>query len=334
MDGEQVLIPGIMEHIERAGVHSGDSMAVYPAAGLSEHERETIVDYTTRIGLGIGVRGLMNIQYVIVDESRPFGLAVSVDSGLSSVYVIEVNPRSSRTVPFISKVTGIPLVQLATNVMLGRSLEAQGYTGGLQPDPPMVSVKAPVFSMSKLTGVDTYLGPEMKSTGEVMGIDVEARPAVAKALIAAGLMLPSSGRLLVTIADRDKTDAATWLKTLGSLDYELYATQGTASLMRGLGLAVCEVNKVGEPAPNAYSVVADGTVDAVVNTIAEVAKALRDGFEIRRAATERRIPCYTSMDTARAAVEALAFGGSDYNVATTSEYVRGEVKTKVSRLAQ
>ena len=334
VDGEQVLIPGIMEHIERAGVHSGDSMAVYPAAGLSEHERETIVDYTTRIGLGIGVRGLMNIQYVIVDESRPFGLAVSVDSGLSSVYVIEVNPRSSRTVPFISKVTGIPLVQLATNVMLGRSLEAQGYTGGLQPDPPMVSVKAPVFSMSKLTGVDTYLGPEMKSTGEVMGIDVEARPAVAKALIAAGLMLPPSGRLLVTIADRDKTDAAAWLKTLGSLDYELYATQGTASLMRGLGLAVCEVNKVGEPAPNAYSVVADGTVDAVVNTIAEVAKALRDGFEIRRAATERRIPCYTSMDTARAAVEALAFGGSDYNVATTSEYVRGEVKTKVSRLAQ
>ena len=334
VDGEQVLIPGIMEHIERAGVHSGDSMAVYPAAGLSEHERETIVDYTTRIGLGIGVRGLMNIQYVIVDESRPFGLAVSADSGLSSVYVIEVNPRSSRTVPFISKVTGIPLVQLATNVMLGRSLEAQGYTGGLQPDPPMVSVKAPVFSMSKLTGVDTYLGPEMKSTGEVMGIDVEARPAVAKALIAAGLMLPPSGRLLVTIADRDKTDAATWLKTLRSLDYELYATQGTASLMRGLGLAVCEVNKVGEPAPNAYSVVADGTVDAVVNTIAEVAKALRDGFEIRRAATERRIPCYTSMDTARAAVEALAFGGSDYNVATTSEYVRGEVKTKVSRLAQ
>ena len=334
VDGEQVLIPGIMEHIERAGVHSGDSMAVYPAAGLSEHERETIVDYTTRIGLGIGVRGLMNIQYVIVDESRPFGLAVSADSGLSSVYVIEVNPRSSRTVPFISKVTGIPLVQLATNVMLGRSLEAQGYTGGLQPDPPMVSVKAPVFSMSKLTGVDTYLGPEMKSTGEVMGIDVEARPAVAKALIAAGLMLPPAGRLLVTIADRDKTDAATWLKTLRSLDYELYATQGTASLMRGLGLAVCEVNKVGEPAPNAYSVVADGTVDAVVNTIAEVAKALRDGFEIRRAATERRIPCYTSMDTARAAVEALAFGGSDYNVATTSEYVRGEVKTKVSRLAQ
>ena len=325
VDGEEVLIPGIMEHIERAGVHSGDSMAVYPAEGLSKHERAVIVDYTARIGLAIGVRGLMNIQYVIVDESRPYGLTVAADSGLSSVYVIEVNPRSSRTVPFISKVTGIPMVQLATSVMLGRSIAEQGYSGGLQPDPPMSSVKAPVFSMSKLAGVDTYLGPEMKSTGEVMGIDVGLRPAVAKALMAAGLMLPPSGRILVTIADRDKSDAVGWLKMLGGLDYELYATHGTAALMRGLGLPVTEVNKVGESYPNAYSVVADGTVDAVVNTVEEVAQALRDGFEIRRAATERRIPCYTSMDTARAAVEALFLGGSDYNVATTSEYVRGVV---------
>ena len=328
VDGEQVLIPGIMEHIERAGVHSGDSMAVYPAEGISEHERDLLVDYTARIGLAIGVRGLMNIQYVIVDESRPFGLTVAADSGLSSVYVIEVNPRSSRTVPFISKVTGIPMVQLATNVMLGRSIAEQGYTGGLQPDPPMASVKAPVFSMSKLAGVDTYLGPEMKSTGEVMGIDVSTRPAVAKALMAAGLMLPPSGRILITIADRDKSDAVAWLKMLGSMDYELYATHGTAALMRGLGLTVTEVNKAAEPYPNAYSVVADGTVDAVLNTVEEVAQALRDGFEIRRAATERRIPCYTSMDTARAAVEALVLGGSDYNVATTAEYVRGALRVE------
>ena len=179
--------------------------------------------------------------------------------------------------------------------------------------------------MSKLAGVDTYLGPEMKSTGEVMGIDVSLRPAVAKALMAAGLMLPRTGRILVTIADKDKSDAVGWLKMLGGLDYELYATHGTAALMRGLGLAVTEVNKVGELYPNAYSVVADGIVDAVVNTVEEVAQALRDGFEIRRVATERRIPCYTSMDTARAAVEALVLGGSDYNVATTAEYVRGAV---------
>ena len=328
VDGEQVLIPGIMEHIERAGVHSGDSMAVYPAEGISEHERDVLVDYTARIGLAIGVRGLMNIQYVIVDESRPFGLTVAADSGLSSVYVIEVNPRSSRTVPFISKVTGIPMVQLATNVMLGNSIAEQGYPGGLQPDPPMTSVKAPVFSMSKLAGVDTYLGPEMKSTGEVMGIDVSVRPAVAKALMAAGLMLPPSGRILITIADRDKSDAVAWLKMLGAMDYELYATHGTAALMRGLGLTVNEVNKVAEPHPNAYSVVADGTVDAVLNTVEEVAQALRDGFEIRRAATERRIPCYTSMDTARAAVEALVLGGSDFNVATTAEYVRGALRVE------
>lgn len=326
VDGDQVLIPGIMEHIERAGVHSGDSMAVYPATGLSGREKEIIVDYSTRIGLAIGVRGLMNIQYVIMNESRPFGLTVAADSGMSSVYVIEVNPRSSRTIPFISKVTGIPMVKLATNAMLGTTLAEQGYAGGLQPEPPMISVKAPVFSMSKLTGVDTYLGPEMKSTGEVMGIDVEIKPAVAKALMAAGLMLPPRGAMLVTIADRDKAEAVPWLKTLGDLDFRLYATDGTAALIRSLGLEVTQVRKAGDAGPNAYSIVADGTVNAVINTVAEVAQALRDGFEIRRAATERRIPCYTSTDTARAAIEALAFGGSDYHVAPTIEYVRGLVK--------
>ena len=329
VDGEQVLIPGIMEHIERAGVHSGDSMAVYPAMSLSEHERDAIVDYTTRIGLALGVLGLMNVQYVIMNESRPWGLTVPVDSGLSSVYVIEVNPRSSRTVPFISKVTDIPMVKLATNVMLGSSLSDQGYKGGLQPAPPMVSVKAPVFSMAKLLGVDTLLGPEMKSTGEVMGIDTEFRPAVAKALQAASLMLPASGSLLITIADRDKAEAVPWLKLLGEAGYRLYATSGTARLMRSLGLSVEEVGKLGDEAPNSYSVIADGTVGGVVNTVAEVAAALRDGFEIRRAAAERRIPCYTSMDTARAAIEAAVYGGADFNVAKTIDYVRGNVASRV-----
>ena len=325
VDSDGVLIPGIMEHVERAGIHSGDSMAIYPSVSLTERERDTIVDYTTRIGLALGVRGLMNVQYVVINQSKPYGLTVAADAGLTSVFVIEVNPRSSRTVPFISKVTSIPMVQMATNVMLGSSIASQGYEAGLQNPPPMVSVKAPVFSMSKLTGVDTYLGPEMKSTGEVMGIDTQLRPAIAKALMAANLMLPASGSLLVTIADRDKAQAVPWLKQLGVLGYRLYATVGTAALMRGLGLSVTQVNKVGEPEPNAYSIVVDRTVDAVVNTVAEVAAARRDGFEIRRAATEHRIPCYTSMDTAKAAVEALVHGADDYHVAPAVAYVRGTV---------
>ena len=327
VDGSDVLIPGIMEHIERAGVHSGDSMAVFPAVHLTAHESDAIVDYTTRIGLALGVCGLMNVQYVIINRSRPYGLMVPADQGLSSIYVIEVNPRSSRTVPFISKVTGIPLVKLATRVMLGSSLSDQGYAPGLAPAPPMVSVKAPVFSMSKLAGVDTYLGPEMKSTGEVMGIDLQLRPAVAKALMAANLMLPTSGSLLVTIADRDKAEAAPWLKLLAQLDYRLYATSGTAALMAGLGLNATVVNKAGGPEPNAYSVVASGEMDAVINTVEEVAAARRDGFEIRRAATERRIPCYTSLDTAKAALESLVFGRGEYCVAPTVDYVRGTVKS-------
>jgi carbamoyl-phosphate synthase large subunit len=331
VDGEQVLIPGIMEHVERAGVHSGDSMAIYPSVSLSDAERETLVDYTTRIGLALGVRGLMNIQYIIINQSRPFGLTVAADRGNSSVYVIEVNPRSSRTVPFISKVTEIPLVQLATNVMQGQSLAQQGRAGGLQPEPPMVSVKAPVFSMSKLTGVDTYLGPEMKSTGEVMGIDTRLRPALAKALIAANLMLPPAGALLVTIADRDKAEAVPWLKSLARLEYRLYATAGTAALIRGLGIEVTEVGKLDEAEPNSYSIVADHTVDGVVNTVAEVAASLRDGFEIRRAASEQRIPCYTSMDTAKAAIESLVDGGTDYHVATTAAYVRGAISGTEAR---
>ena len=325
VDGEKVLMPGIMEHIERAGVHSGDSMALFPSNNLSEYEKDIIVDYSTRIGLALGVKGLMNIQYVIMNESRPYGITLSADSGLSSVYVIEVNPRSSRTIPFISKVTDIPMVQIATNVMIGQTLRQQGYEGGLYPNPPLSSVKAPVFSMSKLTGVDTYLGPEMKSTGEVMGVDIEPRFAIAKALVASGLMLPTSGSLLVTIADKDKAEAVPWLKSIASLDYQLYATKGTASLMRTIGIDAIEVNKVGEPYPNAYSVVADGTVNAVINTVEQVAQSLKDGFEIRRSATERRIHCYTSMDTARAAIEALVDRGNDYNVASIVEYVQGKI---------
>jgi len=190
-DGEDVLIPGVMQHIERAGVHSGDSMAVYPALSLTESEVDTIVDYTRRIGVALGIRGLMNIQFVITGGGPYRSLGEKGGSGgESDVYIIEVNPRSSRTIPFISKVTRVPMIEIGVNVMLGQSIKEQGYKPGLAPRRNLVAVKAPVFSMSKLAGVDTFLGPEMKSTGEVMGIDIEYRGAVTKALIAGGMAIP------------------------------------------------------------------------------------------------------------------------------------------------
>ena len=208
-DGENVLIPGIMEHVERAGVHSGDSMAIYPGLTLTEAEVDTIVDYTTRIGLELQVKGLMNIQYVVIGGAAYRSPATNQDGGNqdTQVFVIEVNPRASRTIPFISKVTGVPMIRLAIKAMLGKSITEAGYEGGLWKRQKLVAVKAPVFSMSKLSGVDTYLGPEMKSTGEVMGIDTDFSSAVAKALIASGMMLPEKGSILLTIADRDKADA-------------------------------------------------------------------------------------------------------------------------------
>ena len=288
-------------------------MAVYPALSLTDAEVATLVDYTTRIGLSMEMRGLMNIQFVIMGQG----------TADAETYVIEVNPRASRTIPFISKVTGVPMVKLATLVMLGQSLSEQGYEGGLQPRTPLVGVKAPVFSMSKLGGVDTYLGPEMKSTGEVMGIDTNLQGAMAKALAASDLMLPAKGALLVTVADRDKPEAVPLLKALHERGYDIYATVGTAALISGLGIPVTMVNKAGEPVPNAVSIVEDGTVHGVINTIAEVAAALRDGFAIRRAATERRVPCYTSMDTAKVAIAALSSGSTEFNIATVSDYVKG-----------
>jgi len=322
-DGETVLIPGIMEHVERAGVHSGDSMAIYPGLTLTEDEVDTIVDYTTRIGLALNVRGLMNIQFVVVGGPayrRP-GASDGGSAQQTQVFVLEVNPRSSRTIPFISKVTGVPMVQLAVNAMLGKTIKSQGYPGGLWKKQKLVGVKAPVFSMSKLAGVDTYLGPEMKSTGEVMGIDHEFRPAVLKALMAAGLALPKKGSILLSIADRHKAEAVSMFKDLALADYKLYATEGTAVLIEGLGLPVVAITKrLSEGHPNVVDVIEDGTVDAVVNTVTGDREALQDGFAIRRAAVERRIPCFTSLDTARAAVDSLSSGADAYSVKPLSAY--------------
>jgi carbamoyl-phosphate synthase large subunit len=311
-DGERVLIPGLMEHIERAGVHSGDSMAVYPGLGLKDSEVKTLIDYTVRIGLGLQVKGLMNIQFVILRESYE-----------SRVYVLEVNPRASRTIPFISKVTGVPMVRIATKVLAGVSLQEQRYETGLWKSRQLVGIKAPVFSMWKLAGVDTYLGPEMKSTGEVMGVDYTFEAALTKALMAAGLMLPPRGTLLLSIADRDKPEAMNTIRRLASIGYRLFATEGTAVTLRKEKLPVQLITKkLTEGHPNVLDVIRDGSIDGVVNTITGERTPLRDGFAIRRAAVEKRIPCFTSLDTFRVAVEALAGGDRLFNIQPLREYLR------------
>jgi len=312
-DGEDILIPGIMEHIERAGVHSGDSIAAYPALNLTQSEVDTIVDYTIRIGQALQVKGLMNVQLVIVQgESQ------------SSVYVIEVNPRASRTIPFISKVTGVPMVRIATKIMLGTGLKEQGYVTGLWKRQRLVGIKAPVFSMSKLVGVDTYLGPEMKSTGEVMGIDYTYEAALIKALLASGLMLPSGGNLLFSIADQNKREAMPIIEGFYSLGYQIYATEGTAAMVKSAGMGVKKIGKkLGEGHPNVLDIITDGSVSGVVNTITGGRVPLRDGFQIRRVAAEKRIPCFTSLDTARVALKALASGSQIFNVKPLREYLAG-----------
>ena len=324
-DGREVLIPGVMEHIERAGVHSGDSMAMYPGLNLTEEEVNTIVDYTTQIGLALGVRGLMNVQFVI--HGGPPYRSPRVprdDQSQTSVYVLEVNPRASRTIPFISKVTGVPVVNLASKIMLGRTLEEMGYKGGLWKRQKIVGIKAPVFSMAKLTGVDWYMGPEMKSTGEVMGIDYEFPAALAKALTAADLMLKPGGAVLLSIADKDKAELGTLIRELSQTGFSLYATEGTASMIQAMGMPVTMITKkLHEGHPNVVDVINDGLVDGVVNTVTQVASTLRDGFYIRRAAVEKRIPCFTSLDTARAAVESLLMGLGAASIKRNDEYLNG-----------
>jgi carbamoyl-phosphate synthase large subunit len=336
-DGEDVLIPGIMQHIERAGVHSGDSMAVYPALSLTEAEVETVVDYTRRIGRALGIVGLMNIQFVITgggayrgfsSNGKKSRFAPAASAAPSETYILEVNPRSSRTIPFISKVTRVPMVRLAVEVMRGKSVKeaaAQfGLKPGLAPRKDLVAVKAPVFSMSKLAGVDTFLGPEMKSTGEVMGIDRDFDGAVAKALIASSLDMKPESNVLLSIADNDKADALGLVHMLAEGGYHIYATSGTAAMIRSLGIPVTEVEKrLAGAGTTVVDIIEDGTVAAVVNTVTGDRQTLQDGFHIRRAAAERRIPCFTSLDTARCAVESLHGVAPSYNVMSLGEYLDG-----------
>ena len=313
-DGTDTLVAGIMEHIERAGVHSGDSYAVYPAQNLLPDERRRIVELTAQIARSLPVHGLLNIQF-IVEEGR--------------VWVLEVNPRSSRTVPFLTKVTGVPLVKLAVAISLGSTLEAEGYRrdDGIWPDQPLVALKAPVFSMAKLLDVDTYLGPEMKSTGEVMGVDHSFAPALWKSLVAAGLAPMPSGEVLVTVADKDKEEVIPIIEGFHWLGYDLVATRGTAALIRSLGIDVREVGKLSEGKDEIIGVIRSGKCAAVVNTPTLGKTVDRDGFLIRRAAVEARVPCLTSLDTALAVVTALRASAVTYDVAPLLAYREPETAT-------
>ncbi|MBH5316874.1 carbamoyl-phosphate synthase large subunit [Paenibacillus sp. GSMTC-2017] len=284
-DGETVLIPGIMEHVERAGVHSGDSIAVYPPQSLSDDIKQQIVDITIKIAKEFEVRGLVNIQFVIHNDQ---------------VYVIEVNPRSSRTVPFLSKVTNIPMANLATKAIMGTKLADLGYTEGLWPEDEFVSVKVPVFSFAKLRRVDPTLTPEMKSTGEVMGRDLQYAKALYKGLIGAGMKIPTSGAIVATVADKDKEEAVELLRGFYNIGYKIFATGGTATALEEAGLHVTRVNKLSEGSPNILDLVREGKAHFVVNTLTKGKAPERDGFRIRREAVENGVVCMTSLDTVRA----------------------------------
>ena len=284
-DGETVLIPGIMEHVERAGVHSGDSIAVYPPQHLSDELKQKIVDITIRIAKELKTIGLVNIQFVIYKDE---------------VYVIEVNPRSSRTVPFLSKVTNIPMANVATKLILGSKLKDLGYTEGLWPEDEYVSVKVPVFSFAKLRRVEPTLGPEMKSTGEVMGRDVKYAKALYKGLIGSGMKIPATGAIVCTVADKDKEEAVALMKGFSGLGYKIIATGGTATALEDAGLNVMRVNKLSEGAPNILDLIRNGDAHFVVNTLTKGKTPERDGFRIRREAVENGIVCMTSLDTVRA----------------------------------
>ncbi|MBQ7706008.1 MAG: carbamoyl-phosphate synthase large subunit, partial [Selenomonadaceae bacterium] len=291
-DAADVVIPGIMEHVERAGVHSGDSIAVYPPQTLPSRVIYTISDFTKRLALALHVKGLLNIQYVVVD---------------GKVYVIEVNPRSSRTVPFLSKVTNIKMVNVATRVALGHTLKEMGYHTGLVEPKPYTAVKAPVFSFAKMQDVDISLGPEMKSTGEVMGIDYHYARALYKAIVGAGMNIPKNGCILFTVADKDKDEMKDLAKAFSELGFKIMATEGTAKALETVGIKAEVVGKVHQRSVDIIERIKSGKIHMVVNTPAPGKHVLRDGFKIRRATVEHGIPCLTSLDTAWEVLRMLSF---------------------------
>lgn len=297
-DGEDVCIPGIMEQIERAGVHSGDSIAVYPAQHLSEEITNQIVDYTQRIARGLNVKGIVNIQYIVAN---------------GELNVIEVNPRSSRTVPFISKVTGINMIEYATRIALGETIKSMGLPTGLVPAKDYVAVKAPVFSFSKMGLVEIALGPEMKSTGEVMGIGRTYSEALFKAIHGANMRIPEKGHILMTVADRDKEEAARLAKGFIDLGYHIQATGGTGKYFEEHGIPCVIVNKIHEGQNNCADLIRRGEVDLMLNTLTYGKRPEREGFQLRRLAVEMGTPCLTSLDTAREVLRVVAGRANEEN---------------------
>ena len=289
-DGEDILIPGIMEHIERAGIHSGDSISVYPAQSLDDHVKATIVDYTRKLAQSLHVIGLINIQFIVCGED---------------VYVIEVNPRSSRTVPYISKVTGIPIVPLATRVILGKKLKELGYPTGLAPEADYIAIKMPVFSFEKIRGADISLGPEMKSTGECLGIAKTFNEALYKAFIGAGIKLPKHKNMIMTLKDADKEEGIEIARRFEKIGYRIYATRGTAKVLQEAGVNAIRTNKIEQESPNLLDLILGHKIDLVIETPSQGVEHSRDGFLIRRTAIETGVNVLTAMDTARALVTSL-----------------------------
>ena len=289
-DGTDILIPGIMEHIERAGVHSGDSISVYPAQSISENAKETIVEYTKRLAKSLHVIGMINIQFIVCGED---------------VYVIEVNPRSSRTVPYISKVTGIPIVPLATQVILGKTIREMGYEPGLQKEADYIAIKMPVFSFEKIRGADITLGPEMKSTGECLGIAKTFNEALYKAFLGAGINLPKHKNMIITVKDEDKQDIIPIAQRFQEIGYRIYATRGTAKILQENGVDAVRTNKLEQPSPNLMDLILGHKIDLVIDTPSQGIEHAKDGFIIRRNAIETGVNVLTSLDTATALVTSL-----------------------------
>ncbi len=289
-DGEDILIPGIMEHIERAGIHSGDSISVYPSRSISQRVKVNIVNYTRLLANSLHVIGLINIQFIVLKEQ---------------VYVIEVNPRSSRTVPYISKVTNLPIVDIATRVILGEKIKGMGLTPGLWPESEYIAIKMPVFSFEKLRGAEISLGPEMKSTGECLGIAKTFHEALYKAFLGAGINLPKHKRMIMTLKDSDKEEAVETGRRFAALGYEIYATDGTAEVLQKGGVPAIVTGKIDEESPNIMDLIMEHKIDLVINTPTQGREKTRDGFMIRRVSIETGVTCFTSLDTANALLTSM-----------------------------
>jgi carbamoyl-phosphate synthase large subunit len=295
-DGTDVYIPGIMEHIERAGVHSGDSIAVYPTQNVTAEAKQKIIDYTIKLAKGLNIKGLLNIQFVVTENDE--------------VFVLEVNPRSSRTVPFLSKITHVPMANIATKVILGETLQSFGYETGYHPEGKEVYVKAPVFSFAKLRSVDTTLGPEMKSTGEVMGKDISLDKALYKALEASGIKIRTNGSVIITVADKDKDEVTEIARRFHEVGFNILATEGTKTYLESMNIPVTTVNKIDEHEDNLLDKIRNGHAQFVINTLTKGKQPARDGFRIRRESVENGVVCLTSLDTASAilsVIESLTF---------------------------